>query len=126
MKHSDIVLTQYLSCTSICLFPEDNLITPSPPPYPWKIIVNCDEEGVLKTHIGKFQANLGFVCVCVCVSVCVSVCVRVSVCVCVCVCVGGGKAGSNQKNLEHEYFWNNTLIIIIYPIQTFNYLVRLH
>ena len=54
-----------------------------PPPYPWKIIVNCDEEGVLKTQIGKFQANLGFV---------------------------GGKAGSNQENLleEHEYFWNNT------------------
>ena len=85
MKHSNIVLTQYLSCTSICLFPEDTLITSSPPPlpYPWKIIVNCDEEGVLKTQIGKFQANLGFV---------------------------GGKAGSNQENLleEHEYFWNNT------------------
>ena len=89
MKHSNIVLTQYLSSTSICLFPEDTLATPSspPPPYPWKIIVNCDEEGVLKTLIGKFQANLGFV---------------------------GGKAGSNQnqnQNLlleEHEYFWNNT------------------
>ena len=63
MKHSNIVLTQYLSSTSICLFPEDTLATSSspPPPYPWKIIVNCDEEGVLKTLIGKFQANLGFV-----------------------------------------------------------------
>ena len=61
MKHSNIVLTQYLSCTSICLFPEDTPITPFPPPYPWKIIVNCDEEGVLKTQIEKFQANLGFV-----------------------------------------------------------------
>ena len=84
MKHSNIVLTQYLSCTSICLFPEDTLITPSPAPYPWKIIVNCNAEGVLKTHIGKFQVNLGFV---------------------------GGKVSSNQKNLlleEHEYFWNNT------------------
>ena len=62
MKHSNIVLTQYLSCTCICLFPEDTLFTPSPlPSYPWKIIVNCDEAGVLKTQIGKFQANLGFV-----------------------------------------------------------------
>ena len=34
-------------------------ITPFPPPYPWKIIVNCDEEGVLKTQIGKFQPNQG-------------------------------------------------------------------
>ena len=59
MKHSNIVLTQYLSCTSICLFPEDTPITPFPPPYPWKIIVNCDEEGVLKTQIGKFQPNQG-------------------------------------------------------------------
>ena len=61
MKHSNIVLTQYLSCTSICLFTEDTLITPSHPPYPWKIIVNCDGEGVLKTQIGKFQAHLRFV-----------------------------------------------------------------
>lgn len=59
MKHSNIVLTQYLSCTSICLFPDDTPITPFPPPYPWKIIVNCDEEGVLKTQIGKFQPNQG-------------------------------------------------------------------
>ena len=48
MKHSNIVLTQYLSCTSICLFPEDTPITPFPPPYPWKIIKIVTKRGFSK------------------------------------------------------------------------------
>ena len=62
-----------------------------PPSYPWKIIVNCDEEGVLKTQIGKFQAHLGFV---------------------------GGKAGSNQKTSywrSMNIFGTTQIIIVSAP-----------
>ena len=73
-----------------------------PPPYPWKIIVNCDEEEVLKTQIRKFQANLGFF---------------------------WGEGGFKPKKTSYWRSMNifgTTQIIIKYPTQTFNYLVRLH